>query len=277
MNISKRKIIYSGIVIVIIIISFFSVWLLLQKPSHNRDWENGQDQLPFMTMENNMITVKNFRDFDWRVDGSVENVYRTETFDLDKIEGMDVFISHFDEFEGLAHFFISFRFSDQRNLVVSVETRREIGEKFSPLGGLMRQFELIYVVGSERDIVGSRTDIRGERVYIYPTVIKSEKAKKLFLLLMSDINTVHGKPVFYNTLFNNCTNAITRRIEDVSKVDFPLTYKTVLPGFMDEVLYDMQLIPCDRSFGEVKDAHVINNSVLNKNDPEYSQKLRVNK
>jgi hypothetical protein len=58
--------------------------------------------------------------------------YETRTFDLAKLEGVDVFISHFDDFEGLAHIFLSFGFSDGEQVVVSLETRREADEEFSP-------------------------------------------------------------------------------------------------------------------------------------------------
>ena len=36
---------------------------------------------------------------------------------------------------------------------------------------MFKQFELIYVVGDERDIVGLRTDHRDEEVFLYHTVI----------------------------------------------------------------------------------------------------------
>jgi hypothetical protein len=159
-------------------------------------------------------------------------------------------------------------------LVVSVETRREASETFSPLLGLLRQFEIIYVVGSESDIVGVRTDHRKERVYVYPTTATSDQARQLLELLIADINSVYETPQMYNTLARNCTNALTRRVEDMSSVDFPFTWKTVLPGYFDEVLHQLGLITGEGTFAEIKAAHLINNEGLDATAPTYSTDLR---
>lgn len=255
-------------------LAVFSFWILLQKPRHDRNWEEGHEKLPQINIEAEKIKVTNFRDFNWLDGGGVEKNYKQEEFDLSKLEGVDVIISHFSDFEGLAHIFLSFRFSDHKNMVISFETRREVGEKFSPWLGLIRKFEIIYVVGSEKDIIGVRTDIRKERVYLYPTVADANKSRDLLLSLVQDINNIYQSPTFYNTLFKNCTNAITRRVEDISAVKFPLTYKTLMPGFMDEVLYDIELIPHERTFQEIKDYYLIDNIKVNRSNLDYSQQIR---
>jgi hypothetical protein len=188
--------------------------------------------------------------------------------------GVDVLISHFDDFEGLAHIFLSFGFAGGEQVVVSLETRREVGEEFSPVLGLLRQFEIIYVVGSEEDVVGVRTGHRNERVYLYPTKATAEQARKLFDLLAADINGIYQKPKMYNTLTNNCTNSLTRPVEVMSGVRFPLTWKTILPGYFDEVLYEMDLIQSELSFAEIKAMHLIDNNKVDVNAPNYSFNLR---
>ena len=50
---------------------------------------------------------------------------------------------------------------------ISIETRPEVGEGFNPIASLFKQFELIYVVGNERDLVRVRTNYRNETVYLY--------------------------------------------------------------------------------------------------------------
>ncbi len=250
------------------------VFIFLQHPHHDRDWELGQEKLPSFKMDGERVTVENFRDFSWHEDGTVDITYRTAEFDLAQLIGMDVVISHFDDFEGMAHIFVSFRFQEGENMVISVETRREKGEKFSPWLGLLRQFEVIYVVGSERDIIGLRTHVRKERVYIYPTVATPQRSKQLLLLLIQDINAIYDAPVFYNTIFNNCTNVITRRVEEISDVSFPFTYRMILPGFADEVLYEMNLIPHDRSFDEMKVYYRVNNDRVMPSDENFSTLIR---
>lgn len=260
--------------IAILILILLSALVLIKKPSHNRTWELGQEKLAKIEIQGSKIKVINFRDFDWKHNNVASINYVQENFDLEKIIGVDVAISHFSGFEGMAHIFIIFRFDDNKNMAVSVETRREKGEFFSPLLGLFREFEIIYVVGSERDIVGLRTDLRKERVYLYPTVISKEEAHKLFFLIAKDINNVYNEPTFYNTLLNNCTNAITRRVEDISDIKFPLTYKTIFPGFMHEVLYKLNLIPADKSFEEIKNYYLIDNGKVNRKSVDYSDQIR---
>jgi hypothetical protein len=262
-----------------VVVLFGVLYLVLYasfRPSHERTWELGQEALPYIEVkENGEITVTNFRNFDWQKEGSTTPRYETRTYSLDTLETVDVLISHFADFEGLAHIFLSFGFADGEHLIVSFETRREMGETFSPILGVLRQFEIIYIVGSEQDIIGVRTDVReGERVYLYPTKATPEKAKELFLALTHDINELSRKPRIYNTLFHNCTNEITRRVESISDVDFPLTWKTVLPGYFDEVLYEMELIPSNLSFDEIKRKHHIDNDTVDRHDATYSLDLR---
>lgn len=254
----------------------YVVLVLTFRPSHNRAWELGHEQLPHIVYSatSSWVTIESYRDFSWT--GVKEAVvrYETQTLDLDTITGVDVFISHFDDFEGLAHIFLSFGFRDGRQVVVSLETRREAHEEFSPLLGLLRQFEIIYVVGSEADIVGVRTGHRDERVYLYPTIASKEQARKLFDTIAADINAVYAKPRMYNTLTNNCTNELTRPVERISEVDFPLTWKTILPGYFDGVLYELGLIEHDAPFEMVKELHRLDNETLSVTDPNYSATMR---
>jgi len=133
---------------------------------------------------------------------------------------------------------------------------------------------VIYVVGSEKDVVGVRTGHRDERVYLYPTKATPEQARRLFDLLAVKINDVYNAPTMYNTLTNNCTNELTRSVEEMSDIDFPLTWKTILPGYFDEVLYDLELIDGEGAFSAVKDRHLIDNTQVDVTSEAYRADLR---
>lgn len=262
----------------------FVIWLLVYlalvimfRPSHDREWELGQEALPHITYAENgsEITIENYRNFAWSGTKSADIVYETRTFDLNKLSGVDVFISHFDDFEGLAHIFLSFDFGDNDHVVVSLETRRETDESFSPLLGILRQFEIIYVVGSEEDIVGVRTGHRNERVYLYPTIATPAQARELFDLLATNINDIYETPRMYNTLTHNCTNELTRPVEKMSDVRFPITWKTILPGYFDEILHELQLIDTTEPFSEMKQSHLINNEQVDVTRDTYTSDLRT--
>lgn len=248
-----------------------------RKPSHHRDWEVGQEKLPRIERVGDEIKISNFRNFFWKKDGTVEKNFEERKYLLSQLEGVDVIISHFSDFEGLAHIFLSFGFSSGERVVISMETRREKGEEFSPWRGLGREFEIIYVVGSEEDIIGLRTGVRNERVYIYPTIADEQKTQELFLKLAEDINRIAERPQFYNTWSNNCTNVITRRVEEISALDFPLTWKTFLPGYFDQVLFEMGLIPnsSGKVFEEIKNCHQVDNEKADYQNEDFSQQLRA--
>jgi hypothetical protein len=253
---------------------FYLSLLVLFRPSHDRDWQLGHESLPRFVDTGNGISIENFRNFVWTDTKTAKIQYEKRIIDLDEMTGVDVLISHFADFEGLAHIFLSFGFAEGERVVVSIETRRETDETFSPLLGILRQFEIIYVVGSEEDIVGVRTGHRNERVYLYPTKATPQQARELFALLVEDINEVYEQPRMYNTLTRNCTNELTRPVEVMSDVDFPLTWKTILPGYFDEILYELGLISNDAPFEEVKAAHLIDNETVDARSATYSADLR---
>ena len=264
-------------ILVLIAVGSYLLLLVLFQPSHNRNWEFGHEQLPLVTYAatSSMITIDNFRNFAWSSVATAEVSYDTRTFDLDQMEGVDVLLSHFDEFEGLAHIFLSFGFSGGEQVVVSIETRREMGEPFSPLLGVLRRYEIIYVVGSEEDLVGVRTGPRDERVYLYPTEATPDQARALFTLLATEINDVQQQPRMYNTLTRNCTNELTRPVELMSDVNFPLTWKSVLPGYFDEVLFDLGIITGAETFADLKPMRLIDNAAVNVESDTYSADLRT--
>lgn len=245
-------------------------------PSHDRVWELGQERLPVLRLEGESLIVEQLRNFTWStVEGHEEadRRYETRVYRLAQIQGVDVFVSHFSSFEGLAHIFLSFTFADSEPLVLSVESRREIGETFSPWQGMLARYELMVVAGTERDLIGLRANIRRERLYRYPTVATPEISKKLLLGLMTDMQSIEKQPRFYHTLSNNCTNFITKRVTAVANVKFPLTWKTIFPGYFETVLLKLGLI--ERTDSTVWNKNVYRvERVPTSNDPEFSRHLR---
>lgn len=261
-------------VVILFLILIVAIVHIVRTPSHDRDWETGQEKLPHIVFEGDRFTIENLRDFTWTGPFEAEKNYITDSFDLRDMKSVDVIISHFAEFEGLAHIFLSFGFEDGRHVSISLESRREKGEKFSPFWGLLDQFEMMYVVATDRDIIGLRTGHRNERVYIYPTVATPQKARELFVRLAESINSIYDKPVMYNTLFRNCTNEITRKVETMTTLDFPMTYKSILPGYFDEVLYEVGVIDTSKPFAELRRASRVNNALVNEEDPNFAVHVR---
>jgi hypothetical protein len=275
----RHKVLFGLSIVIVVWLVVYLLLIIIFRPSHDRDWELGHEQLPQFIFSNkdSEVTIENYRNFNWTDVKSADIEYQTRKFDYDAVSGVDVFISHFDDFEGLAHIFLSFTLEEDDPIVVSLETRREKGESFSPILGMLRQFEIIYVVGSEEDIVGLRTGYRDERVYLYQTKATAEQAKELLSLIIKGVNDIHDTPRMYNTLTRNCTNELTRPVEKMSTVTFPITWKSVLPGFFDEVLHELKLIETDGTFEEIKNRHLIDNTKVDENESDYSIQLRTKK
>ena len=85
---------------------------------------------------------------------------------LSQITGIDLAINYWGS-PWIAHPIASFQFADAPPLCFSIETRKKLGQSYSPIGGLYRQFELIYIVADERDVIRVRTNYRKARISIF--------------------------------------------------------------------------------------------------------------
>lgn len=245
-----------GIIVVIIGIStFISIKSLsaLFPPTHNRDWMIGQESMPLFHVEEDVFVIDNFRNFEWETHASAQRNYESRKFDLSKLTGVDVLVSHFGDNARYAHSFLAFNFGDEESIFLSIESRRETTEKFSIWKGMVWQYELIYVAGSEQDLVKLRTDHRKERMYRYPLNISTEDSKKLLLVLAEEANGLTQTPRMFNTLTENCTNIVVQHLEDILNIKFPMTWKILYPGHFDEVLYSVGLISAPDGFLNAKD------------------------
>ena len=59
----------------------------------------------------------------------------------------------------IAHTFLSFGFGDD-HLAIFIEARKEATEGYSSIKEFFKQYELIYIVGDERDLIRVRTNYR---------------------------------------------------------------------------------------------------------------------
>ena len=140
---------------------------------------------------------------------------------------------------------------------MSVESRREKGEKFILLKGLTYDYEIAYFLASKEDLISLR-EKRHERVYLYPVKINSDIVKKLFLKISNKVNKLYYKPEFYHLFSNNCVNAITKEIEGISENKFSFFEAIFAPGLFDRDLYHMNLIDDnEKDFEKIKNKYLI--------------------
>jgi hypothetical protein len=229
------------------------------EPTNERDWQTDLSVLAYATVAGDKVTVHNIRNFDYRSESDYTPAYYDKTFDLQELRSVDIVASYWTG-PAIAHIFVSFGFPGDDYLSVSIEVRKPKGEAYSTLKGFFRQYELIYVVGDERDLIRLRTNYRRdppEDVYIYRVKGSTEEGRRLFMRYMDRINALRTQPEFYNTLTTNCTTNIWINA-DVNARRVPLSWKILASGYVPEYLYEQgRLETMGLSFPELQQrAHV---------------------
>jgi hypothetical protein len=228
-------------------------WFLTLQPSNDRDWQTNVAVLPYATIEGNLVTVHNIRNFAYRSETDYTPAYYDRRFDLKKLEGVDL-VAVYWMGPAIAHIFVSFAFADDEHLAVSIETRTEKGEGYSTLRGFFRQYELHYVVADERDVIGLRTNYRKdppEDVYIYRVQGPVGNGRRLFLSYMEKLNKLRTTPEFYNTLTTNCTTNIWFH-SLANPLHIAFSWKILASGFVPEYLYDTGRLDTSVPFEELR-------------------------
>ena len=251
----------------------FGFAYLFASPSAERDWSPDQRLLARATIDGQQVTIENLRNFSYQSASEYAEHYETRSYDLAKLDSGWFVVERFGDAPAIAHTFLSFGFGDDY-VAISVEIRKERGETYSMLKGLLRQYELIYVIADERDVIGLRTNFRRDPVYLYPVQATPDRLRRLFLDMLERSNRLAVAPEFYNTFTNNCTSNIVRHANAVAD-RIPFSYKTLLPAYSDSLAYDLGLIPTDRPFIEVRAAHRID-ALAQQRDigADFSQRIR---
>ncbi len=211
-------------------------WWLRIPPSNDRDWQPDVAHPARAQIDANRVTIENVRNFAYRTETDYDARWETRSYDLDKLRGVDLFISFWGPTR-IAHTIMSWEFEDSPPLAISIETRKEVGESYSALLGFFRQYELYYVVSDERDVIGVRDRLRGERTYLYRLAAPVERARELLLDYLAEVNSLAAKPDWYNALTQNCTTSIRNRVMHAGG-HVPFSWKLLANGYLDELLYE---------------------------------------
>jgi hypothetical protein len=227
-------------------------------PSNHRRWEPYLAVLPYAELQGQQLTVRNIRNCEYLSENDYIVRHYDKTFDLNRLESVDFLVVPFKEAPSLAHTMLSFGFGENDYLVVSVEARLEEGQSYSTVKGLMRQYELMYVVADERDVIPLRTKHRDVDVYLYPTRTTPEQARMLLLDMMARANKLAFEPEFYDTFTNNCTTNIVNHINRIAPGKIAPSVGVLLPGLSDRLAYDLGLLDTTDTFERTKQRALIN-------------------
>lgn len=253
-------------------------WWGSLKPSHERNWIPELAHLPQMSVADDHLTVTNLRHFTWRTTSDYDQRWETRSYDLSRIQGADLFLSYWSG-EAIAHLLISFTFADSDPLTISIEIRRKQGQEWSALAGFFRSYEMAYVVADERDLIGLRTQARGEDTRLFRLNASPQQARDLLLAYAGDINRLAQEPRWYNTLTTNCTTVVYHLVGQVApgwKFSLPFDPRVMLSGYLPGYLRDIGAVRQDLPLDQlVKLGHIGEKArSLAPNSPDFPRVIR---
>jgi hypothetical protein len=250
-----------------------ALWWAFIPPSNTRDWTPDVARTARASFDGSRVTIQNVRNFKYRSESDYDQRWETRTYDLDRIRGVDLFLSFWGPTQ-IAHTIVSWDFDDGQHPAVSIETRKEKGESYSALRGFFRQYELYYVVADERDLVGLRTNYRGEQVYLYRIRVPAAQARALLVDYLDEVNRLADRPQWYNALTQNCTTTIRGHAQNIG-AGRNLDWRLLANGHLDQLLYERAQIDTSLPFAELKARSDITEKAKAADDsPDFSAKIR---
>ena len=260
----------------LVVFAALVVWWLSVAPSNHRDWLPEVAETPWSTRAGDLVTIHRVRNFQYRTETDYVPRWETRTYDLSRLDSVDLIAVYWGS-KAIAHTMLSFGFGEGSEYVtVSIEGRKEKGEGYSTLGGLFKQFELVYIVADERDLIGVRTTYRKpqEDVYVYRVNGRRENLHRVFLDYLQTMNDMRERPVFYNTLTTNCTTAVFLHTR-MNPGAPPWSWKMLASGYVPEYLYEHGRLDTRIPFPELERLSRVNDKAhAAGDDPAFSRRIR---
>ncbi len=259
----------------LVVFAALVVWWLAIPASNDRDWQPEVAVTPWATIDGDLVTIHGVRNFDYRTETDFVPRWETRTYDLRTLDSGDL-VAVYWAGKPIAHIMLSFGFAGKDYLAISIETRKERGESYSTIAGIFKQYELIYIVADERDVIRVRTTYRQpqEDVYVYRLHRPRANIRRVFLDYVKTMNEMRERPRFYNTLTTNCTTGI-RFHARVNPGSPPWSWKVLLPGYVPDYLYDLGRLDTTRPFPELERMSRVNDHAhAADHDPAFSQRIR---
>lgn len=259
-------------------------WYLLIPPSNDRQWRPEVARAARPSISGDTLTVHNLRNFSYRSETDFDARWETRTYDLRRLRSMDIMFVYWGS-PAIAHVMVSFVFDPPSpdaapdRLCVSVEVRKELSEDYDALKGFFRQFELTYIFGDERDLIGLRTHHRNEQVYLYQTRAALPFVRALLQNYVATAAELADRPAWYNALTSNCfTNVIElSRISVLAPASILqyLDYRIVLAGYGDRLLYAKRSLDPSIPFDDLRTRSLINpRATASPIDEGFSDRIR---
>ena len=163
------------------------------KPSNEREWVVENRRMAYADFDGDEVTLRNVRDFRWRTTRDFDERWTDWTFRPSEVTAIWLVLEYFDpKRKPIAHTLMSFEFEDGRRLACSIEVRREVGETYHPIKGMLRQYELLYVWATESDSIGVRARCRrNSKTHLFEGIVLGEDNHRRLLESFLRLSLIH--------------------------------------------------------------------------------------
>ncbi len=249
-----------------VVVSLLFIRYMMLKPSNDRSWVNDNDKLANADFEGDFVTIRNIRDFNWRSTRDYDERWIEKKFNLTEVTKIWFILEYFDpKKRQMAHTILGFEFKDGSRICCSIEVRRERGEKYHPIRGFFKQYELIYVWATERDVIGVRTRCRRKSVtHLFEAIVLGPgNERRMLESYLNRTNKLFKSPEWYNTMTNTCTTNIVNHVNEVYPGRVPRAIAIFLPGLSPKILYKNNLVKIDTSIENTLEKSIIDDKAKN--------------
>ncbi len=240
------------------------------------NWQPDVKVAPRIEVNGDRVIVRSVRNFHYRSETDFDERWEDREYDLSKLATLDLFMSYWGP-TLICHTFVSFGFEGPNGtmdyIAVSIETRKEVGQEYSALGGAFRQYPLVHVWAAESDVVKVRTNFRHEDVYRYRMVSTPEGRRRLFLAYVDRGNELANHPHWYNAVTHSCGVGIVRL---VSQEKLPLIppIHVALNGLWDRWAYNHGMFETSKPFARLRQEAYIDDLARGASDADFSERIR---
>ncbi|WP_323776671.1 DUF4105 domain-containing protein [Leisingera sp.] len=224
-------------------------WSTLAPPSE-RNWSPDVARQVTGQVDGDMLTLTDVRNFSWQTPEAYSERWETRSYDLTALDTVDLFMSYWAGPQ-MAHMIVSFGFDNGDHIAWSVEVRRQSGGGFSPIADLFKTNTLVILAADERDVIGTRTNARGEDVQLFRIGVSPETARALLLQYVDAANSLAVRPEWYNSLTTNCTTVVMTMIRAFAD-EVPLDWRVLANGYLPDYAWEQGVLDQTRTIGELR-------------------------
>lgn len=223
-----------------VVFGALAIWWGTLAPPTEGNWTPKVSRQVTGHIEGDILTLQDVREFVWRTEEDFDPIWTNRTYDLGQLQTVDAFVSYW-EGPHMAHLVVSFGFAEGPNLAWSIEVRSKDDSAFHPVPDFFKTHTVVYIASVEQDVVGLRSNVRGDDIQVFRLDMSPEIARELLEEFVHNATALAQQPEFFHSLTSNCTTVVFHKMREMG-MDMPWDWRVILNGHFPEYLYDRGLL-----------------------------------